>query len=52
MLDGKKELNNKDLEIGLEINNDLRLNNHGLIKKSDSLGAVAPTASLWIRSSV
>jgi len=45
----KGGLNNKDLGLGLEINDDLRLSNHGLMKKSGSLGAVAPTAPLWIR---
>jgi len=44
MQDAKKEeLNNKDLELGVEINNDLRLNNHDLIKKSGSLGS-SPSA--------
>ena len=41
----KGGLNNKDLGLGLEINDDLRLSNRGLMKKSDSLGGVvAPTA--------
>ena len=35
---GQRELNNKDLKLGLKINGDLRLNNRGLMKKSGSLG--------------
>ena len=41
---GIRELNNKDLGLGLEINDDLRLINHGRIKKSGSLGACSPAA--------
>ena len=33
---GKRRLNNENLGLGLEINDDLRLNNRGLIKKSGS----------------
>ena len=37
-------LNNEDLGLGLEINGDLRLSNRSLMKKSGSLGVVAPAA--------
>ena len=33
----QRGLNNEDLGLGLKINGDLRLNNRGLMKKSDSL---------------
>ena len=43
MQDGDKEgLNNKKLGLELEINDDLRLSNRGLIKKSGSLGGCSP----------
>ena len=38
MLDENKGLNNENLELGLEINNDLRLSNRDLMKKSGSPG--------------
>jgi hypothetical protein len=41
MEDGDKGgLNNEDLVLELEINGDLRLSNHGLMKKSGSLGGL------------
>jgi len=47
MQDGNKGgLNNEDLGLGLEINDDLRLNNRDLTKKSGSPGVVAPAAPL------
>jgi len=39
---GTRGLNNEDLGQELEINSDLRLSNHILMKKSSSLGVVAP----------
>ena len=51
MQDGNKgRLNNKDLGLELEINGNLRLSNRGLMKKSGSLGVVAPSPA-WIRPS-
>ena len=35
----KRRLNNENLRLELEINDDLRLSNYGLIKKSGSLAA-------------
>ena len=38
----REGLNNKYLELELEINSDWRLSNHDLMKKSDSLGGCSP----------
>ena len=38
----QRGLTNEDLGLELEINNDLRLNNRGLMNKSGSLGGCSP----------
>ena len=43
----KRELNNKDLGLELEINDDLRLSNRGLMKKSDSLYEYLLSVPRW-----
>jgi len=48
MQDGNKGgLNNEDLGLWLEINSELRLSNHDLMKKSDSLGGCSPGSPLF-----